>query len=234
MYWNNPTIEVKYPSDQDPIAQSLHSGAHCLFYNPSVNKTTIAYKQSLGDICDWANRLIRTTGIDGFIGNPINHYDIANIVKLNMWIDDIIKQGIIKPMNLFYDGQEKYGINNGESRLRATERISTLSTVPAFIGCRIEFAEKFADLENITNFNRFAELCGAKKDHQFFFTLTDSAAPYGIFWYEYASPRTAPVTPAEEYCVNALNNYLNRHPDIQFTPEWFDTLVDWDDYKSNN
>jgi len=234
MYWNNPTIEVKYPSESDPIADSLHNGAHCLFYNPVVPRTSIRYTQSLNDICDWANRCIHDTGVDGFINTQKNHYDIANIVKLNMWIDDIIKQGIIKPMNLFYDGQEKYGINNGESRLRAAERISALDTIPAFIGCRSEFAKKFAHLENITNFNRFAEICGAKPDHQFFFTLTDSQAPYGIFWYEYASPKTVPVTPAEEYCVNALNNYLNMHPGMQFTPEWFDILVDWDDYKSNN
>jgi len=234
MYWNNPTIEVKYPSDRDPVAESLHNGTHCLFYNPKLDKTTIGYTQSLNDICDWANRCIRDTGLDGFINNPQNHYDIANIVKLNMWIDDIIKQGIVKPMNLFYDGKEKYGINNGESRLRAAERIPGLDNIPAFIGCHHKFAENFSHLENVTSFNRFAEICGASVGDQFLFTLTDPEALFGIFWYEYASPKTAPVTPSEQYCVKALHNYLTQHPDTVFTPEWFDTLVDWADYKSNS
>ena len=90
------------------------------------------------DICTWANQHIERDGIDGFISNPRNHYDIANIVKLNMWIDDIRKQGIVKPMNIFYDGQEQYGINNGESRLRAVERITNLSSVSAFVCTRQE------------------------------------------------------------------------------------------------
>jgi hypothetical protein len=235
MYWNNPTIELTYPlSTQDPIVDSLHNGAHCLFYDPSVDKTEIGYKQSLGDICNWANQSIRNNGIDGFINDTMNHYDIANIVKLNMWIDDIIKQGIVKPMNLFYDGGQKYGINNGESRLRAAERIPSISNIAGFISCRAEFADQFAHLESITNFNRFAEICRASQGQQFFFTLTDSEAPYGIFWYEYASPRTVAVTPSEKYCVDTLHAYLTRYPYTTFTPEWFDTLVDWADYKSNN
>jgi hypothetical protein len=235
MYWNNPIIELTYPSStQDPIVDSLHNGAHCLFYNPSIDKTTIRYEQKLVDICNWANRLISECGIDGFINDPVNHYDIANIVKLNMWIDDIIKQGIVKPVNLYYDGQEKYGINNGESRLRAIERIPNVNNIAGFICCRAEFADQFADLESITNFNRFAEICGSSPGHQFFFTLTDPEAPYGIFWYEYASPHTQAVTPPEKYCVDTLHAYLSRHPDTKFTPEWFDTLVDWADYKSNN
>jgi hypothetical protein len=235
MYWNNPTIELTYPLfTRDPIVDSLHNGTHCLFYDPAVDRTTIRYKQTLGDICTWANRLIAERGIDGFINDPANHYDIANIVKLNMWIDDIIKQGIVKPINVFYDGQEKYGINNGESRLRAAERISAIKTIPGFIGCRAEFADQFTHLEPITNFNRFAEICGASVGQQFFFTLTDPEAPYGIFWYEYASPKTVAVTPGEKYCVDTLHSYLTRHPDTKFTPEWFDTLVDWADYKSNN
>jgi hypothetical protein len=132
MYWNNPTIRITYPlnSQPDPIAQSFHNGAHCIFYNPAVPKETIRYQQSLQDICDWANGHIEKSGIDGFINNPGNHYDIANIVKLNMWIDDIRKQGIIKPMNIFYDGQEQYGINNGESRLRA------VNVLPASLVCQ--------------------------------------------------------------------------------------------------
>ena len=234
MYWNNPRIECTWPADQDPVAQSLHGGAHCLFWQPAVPVDGIRYQQSLQHIADWANDHIMSYGVKGFIDNPANHYDIANIVKLNMWIADIREQGIVKPMMLFYDGHKKFGINNGESRLRALERVPEVTSVSGFISTRQEHAHLFQDLESVTTFDRFAELCGAVPGQQFLFTLTDPAAPYGIYWYEYNSARTAAVTPGEDWCVDALHGFLTQHPATRFTPEWWDTLVPWANYKSNN
>jgi hypothetical protein len=230
MYWNNPTINLTFPSDQDPIEKSLHNGAHCLFYHPAITKSCIHYSQSLQDLCDWANNNIMSQGIDQFVNNSKNHYDIANLVKLNMWVSDIRYQGVVKPMNLYYDGSDRYGINNGESRLRALERIDTISTVSGFIGCRAEYADNFSGLESVTTFERFAELCHAVPGQRFLFTLTDPDAPYGIFWYEYDSGRTVAVTPSESYCVSALQNYLNQQPHTVFDPHWFDSLIAWHNY----
>jgi hypothetical protein len=234
MYWNNPRIELTYPSDQDPIQDSFHNGVHCLFYDPAVPKQQIRYKQTLQDICDWANNNIKTHGVNGFINNPANHYDIANIVKLNMWIDDIKKQGIVKPMLLFYDGEEKFGINNGESRLRALERIPAIGTMSAFVATRREHADRFDKLTPVTTFEQFARLCGAVDRQPFLFTLTDPQAPYGLYWYEYDSDLTRPVTPGEEASVGALHSYLTQHSRIEFTPQWFDTLIPWANYMSNS
>jgi hypothetical protein len=230
MYWNNPTIKLTYPSDQDPIAQSTHSGAHCLFHDPAVPRHSIRYRQTLQDICDWANEYIRRSGAATFVADPRNHYDIANIVKLNMWIADIRAQGIVKPMMLFYDGEAKFGINNGESRLRALERVGTVMTMNSFISTRTEHKNHFAHLTEVTSFAQFAQICGAVDGQEFQFTLTDPAAPYGIFWYEYDSERTRLVTPGEKSCVTALDQYLQQHPTVEFTPEWFDTLIAWDQY----
>jgi hypothetical protein len=230
MYWKNPLIKVVYPSDQDPIQASFHNGVHCLFYDPAVPKQQIRYKQTLQDICNWANSGIQQHGIQGFAGNQSNHYDIANIVKLNMWIDDIRKQGIVKPMLLVYDGQDQYGINNGESRLRALERIPAIATMNSFISTRQEHADRFAHLTPVTDFEQFAQLCGATPGQQFLFTLTDPDAQYGIYWYEFNSDRTRAVTPGEETCVATFENYFIQHTDTVFTVEWFDTLVDWCNY----
>lgn len=230
MYWNNPTIEVVYPSNRDPIQESFHNGKHCLFYDPCIPKNQIDAGQSLQQLCDWANKLISLHGIDGFIADQRNHYDIANLVKLNMWVDDIRQQGVVKPMMLFVNQHNRYGINNGESRLRAIERIPKIVTISGFISTTAELREQFNHLEEVVDFFQFAQLCQAVNGQQFLFTLTDPSAPYGIFWYEYNSRRTAPVTPGEAYCVNALKKYLNKHSGMRFTPEWFDTLKDWSDY----
>ena len=233
MYWTNPRIEYVWPGDQDPIVQSQHGGIHCLFYDPAVPIGQIRYQQTLQDISDWANDLIQQHGIQRFVQDPHNHYDIANIVKLNMWIADIQAQGVVKPMMLFYDGQERYGINNGESRLRALERIPTVQSVQAFVSTSSQYQDRFKHLVPVTGFDQFATLCGADPGQQFLFTLTDAQAPYGIYWYEYNSVRTAAVTPGEPWCVDVLRNYLVKHA-THFTPEWFDTLRPWVDYKSNN
>jgi hypothetical protein len=194
----------------------------------------IRYQQTLQDICDWANRQIKTHGHQGFIANTANHYDIANIVKLNMWIADIQTQGIVKPMMLFYDGQDQYGINNGESRLRALERIPAIQTVRAFVSTGCQHKNRFDHLVPVTSFDQFATLCGAVVGQQFLFTLTDPSAPYGIFWYEYNSAKTSAVTPGEPWCVDAMQGWLQQHPACVFTPEWFDILRPWADYKSNS
>ena len=226
-YWLNGIKEYTWPTDEDPIIESMHNGAHCLFYDPSVHKDTITYKQSLQDICDWANR--RT---DDFTEREKNFYDIANIVKLNMWVDDIRKQGIVKPMMLFYEGGEKLGINNGESRLRACTCIPTVTKVSGFISTRKQYYNKFSHLEEVTSFNQFANLCNAIDQQQYRFTLTDPAASYGIYWYEYNSAKTATMNPSQDYCVEVLGKYLQQHPDTVFSPEWFSQLVDWNHYKN--
>jgi hypothetical protein len=234
MYWNNPTINLTYPTNQDPIKDSFHGGVHCLFYDPAIDKTQIHYKQTLQHICDWANFAIHDFGIDGFIQEQRNWYDIANIVKLNMWIDDIKKQGVVKPILTYYDGNEKLGINNGESRLRALERISDIDTLSGFISTTVTHADRFSHLKRVYTFKEFAEICQAVDQQKFMFTFTDPAAPYGIFWYEYDSERTRIVTPGEPYCVEVLHLYLQQNPDTKFTLGWFDTLIDWNYYKSNS
>jgi hypothetical protein len=229
-YWRNPIKKYTWPCNEDPIVDSFHNGRHCLFYDPAVNKNTIRYNQSLQDICDWANTAIQHIGHDNFINNNLNHYDIANIIKLNMWIDDIKKQGIIKPMLLYYDGNEKFGINNGESRLRALECIPLVNQLTGFISTGKKYADKFNHLEEVTTFNQFAKLCGAVDQQEFLFTLTDPAALYGLFWYEFNSRQTAPVTPGQDTCVTTLENFLIQCPDHKFTINWFNELVDWRKY----
>ena len=229
MYWNNPTIELTYPNNRDPIQESFHEGKHCLFYDPAIPKNQIDTGQTLQQLCDWANERIHTQGLDGFIDDQQNHYDIANLVKLNMWVEDIRQQGVVKPMMLFVKESGRYGVNNGESRLRALECIPEIDTIFGFISATIDLANQFNHLERVESFEQFARICQAVNQQQFLFTLTDPTAPYGIFWYEFNSQRTAPVTPGESYCVTALKNYLKQHP-TTFTPEWFNTVKDWTVY----
>ena len=232
MYWNNPTIEIFYPSDRDPVQESLHNNNHCIFYNPTVDKNKIKSNQSLEDLCHWVNQKINQQSVLGFLTDTQNHYEIANLVKLNMWVDDLPRNGSIKPMLLHYIGNEKYETGTGESRLRALERIAGITTVHAFISTHQQYADQFAHLESITTFARFAELCQADVGQQFLFRLTNADAPYGLDWYEYNSSRTAQTTPGQDYCVCAITNYLKVYPDTVFTPEWFDALINWDDYKN--
>jgi hypothetical protein len=231
MYWNNPQIKIYYPSEIDPIQQSFHNGKHCLFYDPAFDKNKIEYQQTLEVICEWANAGIRYNGIDGFIKNKINHYDIANLVKLNMWVHDIKNQGIVKPMLLQYLGNNKFSVGNGESRLRAVECIPSIATITGFITTSTKYEQEFQHLEQVQTFEQFAKICDAQiSGMEFLFQLTDEQAPYSIWWYEYSSPKTRAVTPGEEWCVSVLHQYLIRNPETKFTKEGFQTLVNWNDY----
>lgn len=231
MYWNNPLIELQWPSDRDPIAESLHNGTHCLLWNPTAAFDKVVTQQKLKDLCKWANEWLETDGIDGFVADTRNHYDIANLVKLNMWIHDIRQQGIVKPWLLLDDGIGTFTAGTGDSRLRCLERIPSITTVPAFISTIASRRHLYADLEEVTTFDRFANLCSAKPGQLFLFRLTDAEAPYGIYWYEYNSDATRPVTPGELEAVQMFTNYYNQHLATKITPEWFDQLHDWHSYR---
>jgi len=234
MYWNNPLIKVSWPSQDDPIAQSLHNGRHCMFYDPAVHRNKIRSNQSLQDLCDWVNARVRSMGWQEFTQDQKNHYEIANLVKLNMWVDSLARIGNVKPMLLQYVGNPIYENGTGESRLRAIERLPNFPPCPAFISTHTQYATQFQHLESIKTFDRFAQICNAVQNQKFLFRLTDDQAPYGLYWYEYDSSHTASVTPGIDQCVAVMNNYMTQHPATVFTPEWFDTLVLWEDYKSSN
>jgi hypothetical protein len=233
MYWNNPTINLTYPNKQDPVADSLHCGAHCIFYDPSVDKNSIHTNQCLQDLCNWANLGMAQHGWQSFVQDTNNHYDLANLVKLNLWVHDLLINGSIKPMLLQYVGQSKYQTGTGESRLRALERIPQMQTVAAFISTHQQYQSEFAHLESVTTFARFAEICQAESGQQFLFRLTNAGAPYGLDWYEYNSKKTANVTPGQDYCVAVMNRYLQTHPETYFSPAWFDSVIDWSNYQNS-
>jgi len=226
-----PLIMFKWPSEQDPINESLHNGSHCLFYDPEFEHSKITYNQKLHDLGNWANDLINEVGIDNFLTDKRNHYDIANLVKLNMWIHDIRYNGIVKPMLVWYLDNEQYIATNGESRLRAMECIPKIVSVRAFISTGVKHKKNFEHLTPVTTFDQFAELCPAQAGQEFLFRLGDPAGPYGLDWYEYNSQRTASITPSEELGVELVTNYLEQYPDTVFTVEWFNQLIDWNFYK---
>jgi len=229
MYWNNPLIELTWPNSRDPVIESFHNGTHCLFYNPKMEFDTVQTNQRLQDLCNWANAGLGA-GLQNFIADSRNHYDIANLIKLNMWIADIRTQGIVKPWMMQDQGDGTYLAGTGDSRMRCLECIPEITHVPAFVSTCQGRAQLYAHLEQITSFDRFAELCGATPGQQFLFRLTDATAPYGLYWYEYDTERTRSVTPSEPWCVNTFANYAQQHPGLKIDKLWFNTLVNWANY----
>jgi hypothetical protein len=227
MYWNNPLVEFHWPNKQDPIQISSNQGMHCLFWNPHCEFRHFSTNQRLNDLCEWANQWLEYDGPVGFLAEPRNHYDIANLVKLNMWIRDIRAQGIIKPFLVLDQGDGTYLAGNGDSRLRCLERLPEIQTVPGFITTHHSRAHLYSDFEPITTFDRFAELCGADLGQLFTFRFTDSQAPYGLYWYEFNSSRTRSVTPSESQCLIWVEKYFKQHPHVRISPEWFDQDIDW-------
>jgi hypothetical protein len=227
MYWNNPLVELHWPNASNPVAQSFHDGAHCLFYNPDFAISNVSTNQRLHDLCDWANHWLQIDGIQAFAADSRNHYDIANLVKLNMWVTDIRSQGIVKPWMILDQGDGTFLPGTGDSRLRCLECIPEIQTVPAFVSTRSNRAHLYSDLEPVTTFDQFAKLCGAEPGQVFLFRFTDKSAAYGICWYEYASPLTRSVTPDQNWCVNTFVQYAQQHPELSITKQWFNKLVDW-------
>jgi len=229
-YWNNPIktythTVLPHPLDTDPIVKSSHQDQHMLFWDSQFDHKQIVYTQRLQDLCNWANNRQ-----EDFLTNADNHYDIANLVKLNMWHRSIYSQGIIKPMLISYDGD--YTCATGESRLRVLEGIPGITSVTAFINTHSRHADKFAHLEPVINFEQYYNLCKTVVGTQFQFRFTDVKAPWGLDWYEYDSDKTRAVTPGTDYCVKAITEYLELHPHTEFTITWFGKSINWHQYKN--
>ena len=221
-YWHNPKLTftqtvLPYSIDIDPIVQSLHNGEHCLFYQPRMDKNLIDYKPTLQDQCDFMNSNNKWC----------DRYRIATIVKLNIFVEDIKKQGIVKPVLLYYDGGDRYGINTGENRMRAIERVPSITHLESFISTHRKYESEFKHLLKIENFEQFVKICNTPVGTNYMFTFTNKNAPYGIFWYEYDSELTRAVTPGYEWCENVMQKYLELNANLVFTPEWFDKKIDW-------
>ena len=221
-YWQYPKIQcthtvLPHGPDTDPIVASEHNGEHVLFYDPGVHKARIRYNRTIQEQCDWLNNsdIWQDT------------FRIATIVKLNIYVEDIKRQGVVKPMLLYYDGQEKLGLHTGENRMRASEIMPELDQFESFISTHIKYAEQFSHLPYIENFEQFTEICRTSIGCEYQFTLTDKDAPYGMYWFEYDSDRTRAVTPSYKWCETVMRNYLEKYPNTVFTPEWFNTVIDW-------
>jgi hypothetical protein len=229
-YWNNPLITVKLDTTRDPVVESFHNGRHCLFWNSASRFDNITTNQRLDDLIKWANEWLDTDGIDGFVADSRNLYDIANLVKLNMWINDIRQQGIVKPWLIQDQGNGTLIAGTGDSRLRCLEVVPEITSVPAFISTSVERADLYKDLEPVTTFRQFAELCKAEPEVEFIFRLTESTAPYGMYWYEYNTNRTRAVTPGESQAVSMFVNYVRWHPGFRVSRDWFAQPRNWDNY----
>jgi len=231
-YWRNPQINVIQDTYiDDPIVPSLHQGTHCLFYDPAVSVESIAH-QTLEELCTWANENIEEYGLESFLSTERNLYDMANLVKFNMWIKDIRTQGIVKPMLLTYTGKKKYSTNTGESRLRCLEVIPHVKTVSAFITTHNQYHDQFSHLYKITNAEQFFKVCNTKTGTEYQFKYTDKHAPYGLEWFEYSSNKTRNCMLPDNECIQSIQNYLREHPSVVFSPDWFSTAVDWNLYKN--
>ena len=139
----------------------------------------------------------------------------------------IREQGIVKPWLLQDQGDGTFLAGTGDSRLRCLECMPEITTVPAFISTMSNRKHLYPGLEEITTFDRFAELCGADLGQLFTFRFTDSQAPYGLYWYEFNSSRTRSVTPSESQCLIWVEKYFKQHPHVRISPEWFDQDIDW-------
>lgn len=226
MYWDKPLVECLWPTGPDPIPDLL-GDQYLLLWDPRFDFRVLKTNQTLSDLCTWARNGL-SAGIDSFAANTSNHYDIANLVKLNMWAADIRQQGIVKPW-LILDWGDYQEAGTGDSRLRLCEAMPEIQSVQAFISTHCSRAHLYQDLEPVYTLQRLAELCMAVPGQNFLFRGTDREAPFGIYWYEFDSERTRSVTPGQDWCVRVFHEYYNcTHAEI--TAEWFLDAVDWSQF----
>ena len=225
MYWNNPITKVNWPSSQDPVKQSLHSGTHCLFYDPATSIDRIQPQQTLPQLCDLANQRLDQVPRAEFFNDSLCHDWIANIVKINLMVSSLQQVGCAKPMLLIYQDALPFVPATGDSRLKALTCVPEIQTVPAVVTTRTSYAEKFQHLKSIKCFDDLAQICGVCAGTTFLFRLTDPLANYGLDWYEYEHDVGVPSI---DWCLQVLKRYLDQQSSsFEFSADWFKLPVKW-------
>lgn len=224
----NPIHTEIWPSNKNLFEQYTVREKHLLFWNPCFDFSQVVTEFNLTDFCNTVNHICTIDNIKAQHSNQI--YDLSNIVKFNMWINHLREHGNVKPWLILDDGTGFYQAGNGDSRLKCLERLPHIKHVEAFITTHVSRSYLYQDLEPVTSFDQFAHLCQAQVNDVFLFKFTNSKDTYGLRWYEHATHRTATVTPSDEFALKVLLPFRQQFPDLKFTPEWFDTAVDWHSY----
>lgn len=237
MYWNNPISDIKSDQDSDIIELATHNGTHCLFYSDSVDLKSITKYMSLQDTCNEVNQAIAHTGLENFTKEENNHYNAANLIKINLFVKSLQTVGSVKPMLLQYSGSFPFLAGTGGTRLMAAELLPEFTHVNAFISTSTKYRDQFKHLEEVTTWARFVELCGITTRSSILLRLTAPEADYGIDWYEidikhYERPEI--FIPQLDFCLPAIQNYLNsKEKDFIFTADWFLADINWDYWRNH-
>lgn len=230
VYDRNPAVSAVWPSDIDIFQIHTNSTTHCMFWNPAFEFRQCSTLYQLQDFCNNINKLRQELSDSMIFDLGKYNYDLSNVVKFNIWINQLRTQGNIKPWLVIDEGNGHLIAGTGDSRLKCLERLPHINTVCAIITTHISQQHRYQHLTPVTTFDEFAARCGANHGEQFLFRFTAHDAAYGIRWYEHANPLTRDTTPGDDFTLSALRGYLAHHPKVRFTPEWFDTLVDWHSY----
>lgn len=137
-------------------------------------------------------------------------------------------------MLLHYHGSLPYATGTGDTRLRAIERLPDIQTVSGLISAHSRYRDHFDHCLEITTMAEFARCFGATQG-RWLIRLTDAQAPYGIDWYEYVLNDPAVSVPGWDFCLRAIQNYINSQPENwRFSPDWFDQKIDWSGHAAGN
>jgi hypothetical protein len=225
----NPIITARWPKDQDTF-ENYFSSDHRLFWIPKFDFSQCSSEYNLIELCDKINDLRKEYGDDGIFAAGWVNYDLSNLVKLNVWTYQLRNQGNIKPWLVIDEGNDCLVAATGDSRLKCLERLPHIAHVEAFVTTHVEHSDRYSHALPVQTFDQFAQLCQAEHNQTFLFKFTNDPDNYGLRWYEFDTRRTAVFTPGDDYTLPRLRRYLQQHPEVTFTPEWFDILIDWDSY----
>ena len=223
MYWNNPIVKIT-----NLIQPSID---HRLFYCNNFPINQIQSQQTLLQLCKMANYRLDHYAKNEFIKDINSHDFVSNIVKINSMVNTIKEFGCVKPMLLQYHRSMPMITGTGDSRLKAIECITEITTVPAIISTHQKYSHLFAHYAAIYTIDQLRYVCNVDFSTDFYARFTDEFADYGIDWIEYNVNKV--VVPSTEWCLTAIQNYINAQSStFRFTVDWFKHLVNWDDYKN--
>ena len=200
---------------------------YCLLYHPNMPLHYVTPVLKLDGLIAEINQVLTIPRNEHTAGHCNN---LARAVRVNWMVEDLKYNRIVKPLvlNLRYFMLTTI---TGDTRLQAAELSPHITSMSALLTIKEYYREQFPDWEVVQDINHLAEMMKIPANKILFPEGVDNWTDQELDWIEFDLQETSTHMHDEDQRLRMMYNYLDtQDADFQFTQEWFQTLIDWNQY----
>lgn len=210
------------------ILKTALGSDYCMFYHPAIAVAQLTPIQTLDRACIVANQALKTHGTDLLTWSAELQDEIARLLRVNKFYQDLHKEPIRKPI-LVHRQQDQYIVDCGDTRLMTLQLASDTATVGVVITCLLTAADQYANWQPVVGDQDLIQLTNFDPDNAMILvTKTPPGSDYALEWLEIGDASTGHHLHSIDLRISMMQKYLNtQDTNFEFSSDWAKSAVDW-------